>query len=206
MPQHQSRLYLSALSVIVVAVALLASSASDAAKRTFKNDQAAADSFQTKIDFIKANAASSKPSQKPTVFSQEEINAYFAERRLNMPEGVKSVVFDLRENEVTARTRVDFEQIRKSRQSMNPLLAIFDGEHDCEVTAYAEPAGAGMVHVRVESVEIDGVTVPKMALRMFVEKYVNPKYPNVGLDNDYRLPAHIESAVIDLDEGTIIQR
>ena len=206
MPQHQSRLYLSALSAVVVALALLASSASGAAKRKFKSDQAAADSFQKKIDFIKSNAASSSPSQKPIVFSQEEINAYFAERRLNIPEGVKSVVFDLRENEVTARTRVDFEQIRKSRQNTNPLLAIFDGEHDCEVTAYAEPAGAGMVHVRVESLEIDGVTVPKVALRMFIEKYVNPKYPNVAIDNDYRLPARIDLAVIAPEQGTIIQK
>lgn len=175
-------------------------------KRLFKNDQAAADSFQMKVDRIKANAAAAAPDRKPTKFSQEEINAYFAERRLKLPEGVKTVTFDLKPEQVSAFTRVDFEQIRKSRKSMNPLLAIFDGVHDCHVVASAQPAGPGMVHVRVESVEIDGMTVPRMALELFVKHYVNPKYPNVGLDNDYKLPARIDAAVIGDQVGTITQK
>lgn len=175
-------------------------------KRLFKNDQAAADSFQDKVEHIKTNATSTKVDEKPTNFSQEEINAYFSERRLKMPEGVKTVTFDLKAGQVTAFTRVDFEQIRKERQSMNPLLAIFDGIHDCKVVAFTESAGPGQVHVRVESVEIDGLSVPRMALEMFMKHYVNPKYPNIGLDNDYKLPARIDSAVIGAQVGTIVQK
>jgi hypothetical protein len=175
-------------------------------KRSFKNDRAAADSFQTKIDHIKANAAAPNVDPAPTRFSQEEINAYFSERRLNMPEGVKSVVFDLKPNQVSAVTRVDFAQIRKGRGTMNPLLAIFDGIHDCHVVASTEAAAPGTVHVRVETVEIDGLTVPNMALEMFVKHYVNPRYPNVGLDRDYRLPARIDSAAIGDQIGTITQK
>lgn len=177
-----------------------------APKTTYKSQAAAADSFQKKVEFIQANAAAPQPDRRPVVFAQEEINAYFAERRLKMPDGVKTVAFDLKPNQVTASTRVDFEQLRQSRPSANPLLSIFDGMHDCQVVAHTEPEGPGVVHVKVESVVIDGVNVPRMALQMFVDHYVKPKYPNVGLDNDYQLPARIESATVADQQGTTVQK
>jgi hypothetical protein len=201
LPSRQKLLASTALLLFIATILCFG-----APKSAFKSQAAAADSFQKKIEFIQTNAAASRPDPKPVVFAEEEINAYFAERRLKMPEGVKTVVFDLKPNQVTATTRVDFEQLRQSRPSANPLLSIFDGMHDCQVVAHTEPAGLGMVHVKVESVVIDGVTVPRMALQMFVDHYVKPKYPNVGLDNDYRLPARIESATIADQQGTTIQK
>lgn len=194
----------SAISAFLIILALAILPA--AAKRLFKDDKAAADSFQKKVEFIKTNAAAQPPSHKPTSFSQEEINAYFSERRLKMPDGVQKVTFDLQPDQVTAMTRVDFEQLRKSRPSMNPLLSIFDGVHDCQVVAHTEATGPGMVRVRVDSVVIDGMNVPRMALQMFVNHYVKPKYPNVDLDAEYKLPTRIETATIKTQEGVIVQR
>lgn len=188
--------------MIVLALVAIA----PAAKRLFKNDKLAADSFQKKVDFIKANAAAAQPAQTPTVFSQEEINAYFSERRLKIPDGVQKVTFDLQPDKVTALTRVDFEKLRQSRPSMNPLLSIFDGVHDCQVVAHAESAGPGRVRVRVESVNIDGMNVPRMALQMFVNHYVKPKYPNVDLDAEYKLPTRIDTATIKTQQGVIVQK
>ncbi len=190
-------------AIVLLALVALAPAA---AKRLFKNDKAAADSFQKKVDFIKSNAASAQPSQTPTLFSQEEINAYFAERRLKMPDGVQKVTFELQPDQVTALTRVDFEKLRQSRPSMNPLLSIFDGVHDCQVVAHAESAGPGRVRVRVESLNIDGMNVPRMALQMFVNHYVKPKYPNVDLDAEYKLPTRIDTATIKTQQGVIAQK
>lgn len=195
----------NATRVAIVVLALVAL-APAAAKRLFKNDKAAADSFQRKVDFIKSNAAKPQPSHMPTVFSQEEINAYFSERRLKIPEGVQKVTFALQPEQVTAFTRVDFEKLRQSRPSMNPLLAIFDGVHDCQVVAHAESAGPGRVRVRVEAVNIDGMNVPHMALQMFVNHYVKPKYPNVDLDAEYKLPTRIDTATIKTEQGVIVQK
>jgi hypothetical protein len=191
------------LAIVVVALAAMGPAA---AKRLFKNDQAAADSFQKKVEFIKTNASAPQPSQKPTSFSQEEINAYFSERRLKMPDGVQKVTFDLQPDQVTALTRVDFGQLRQSRPSMNPLLSIFDGVHDCQVVAHTEATGPGTVRVRVESVVIDGMNVPRMALQMFVNHYVKPKYPNVDLDAEYKLPTRIDTATIKTQQGAIVQK
>jgi hypothetical protein len=191
---------------VFLAAVLLISPAFSAPNRQFKSDKEAADSFQKKVDFIRENASASSPVQQPTTFSQEEVNAYFAERRLKVPDGVQTVTFDLAPSQVTASTRVDFEKLRNSRPSMNPLLAIFDGVHDCKVVAHTDPAGPGMVRVRVESVVIDGMEVPRMALELFIKHYVNPKYPDVSLENTYRLPARIDSAVIAQQAGTITQK
>lgn len=165
-----------------------------------------ADRFEHKLAHLRENAAAPRRDPAPTVFPEDEINAYFAERRLRMPEGVKSVHFTLGDGQVTAATTVDFQQLRRDRPDSNPLLAIFDGIHDCVVVAHATDSHDGEVRVTVESVTLDGMRIPKIALKMFIERFVNPKYPNVGLDKVYRLPAHIDSAVITAGQGTIIQK
>jgi hypothetical protein len=58
----------------------------------------------------------------------------------------------------------------------------------------------------VESVTIDGTNVPRMALQMFVNHYVKPKYPNVDLDAEYKLPTRMDSATIKTQEGVIVQK
>ncbi|HUQ49541.1 MAG TPA: hypothetical protein VM056_02415 [Terriglobales bacterium] len=164
-----------------------------------------ADAMQRKIDFVTVNGRKAIPEKKSTVFAQDEINAYFAERRLKMPEGVRSVKFQLRPELVTANASIDFDEITREKRSLNPLMYLFTGLHDVTVTARAVPLGKGEVRVTVETVTIDGVTVPKMALKFFVERYVNPKYPNVGLDHEYRLPAKMNSVIIQKAKGTVNQ-
>jgi hypothetical protein len=163
--------------------------------------------MQRKIDHITANAKLAHPDTKPIVFQQNEINAYFAERRLpKMPEGVKSVVLTLTSNHVHGVTNVDFDQLTASRRSSNPLLYIFTGTHDAEVDATVEPAPAGMVHVRIDSASIDGLPIPRAAMRLFIERYVQPRWPNVALENDYHLPARIDSVSIGNAVGSAIQK
>ncbi len=168
-------------------------------------EHAAADAMQRKIDYVQQNGRAARPNSRPTVFLQSEINAYFQERRVKMPEGVRSVVWTLTPQTATARTRVDFDQITASRQSQNPLLAIFSGIHDVEVVARAT-ASNGIAHIRVESASIDGVNIPRRILQMFIERWVQPKYPSVDLENDYKLPARIDSVLIQDRKAIITQR
>jgi hypothetical protein len=177
-----------------------------AAKR-FVSEREAADSFQRKLEMVQHNATLETPESRPSIFFEEEINAYFSERRLpNMPDGVKSVRFQLRPANVTAHTTVDFDELRRQRNVRNPMLSVFTGQHDCEVQAVVGSAGPGKVRVRVESVSIDGVSIPMPLVEMFIDRFVNPKYPAVGVDREYSLPARIDSAVIKLEEGVIVQR
>ena len=63
-----------------------------------------------------------------------------------------------------------------------------------------------MTHVNVRSVMLDSVSIPKMALEMFIEKWVNPKYPTIRLDGDYKLPAKIDIVTIEERRGIITQK
>ena len=61
--------------------------------------------------------------------------------------------------------------------------------------------------MNVQSVEIDGVTVPRVALEYFVSKYLQPKYGNnVGLNSNFAMPSHVDTAVVGNNTLTITQR
>jgi hypothetical protein len=181
---------------------VVASQRSNAAS---SSETEAADSFQRKIDHIQENSKRETPDDAPIVITQNEVNAYFAQRRLKMPDGVKSVVFQFHPGKVVALTHVDFEEITKERHSWNPLLALFSGVHDAEVVAHAK-GNSGRAQVYVDSVTLDGVNVPRVALELFIEKFVNGKYPNVRLDGQYKLPAKLDTVTIGEGQSTVTQR
>src|ERR1700704_5439969 len=60
--------------------------------------------------------------------------------------------------------------------------------------------------VHVNSVAIDEVEVPQFVLELFVDKYVTPRYPGVGLDSVFALPDKIETATVGEHRLTIVQR
>jgi hypothetical protein len=193
------------LLAAIAAFAFAKQNAPRAASETTRVEIAAADSMQRKIDFLKRNANVTPPDPRPTIFSQTEINAYFAQRRVKMPEGIHSVTFDLSPGLVTARTRVNFDDLTANAHSYNPLLAIFRGVHDVQVVATAN-GSSGSANVFVQSVTLDGVRVPRMALDLFIQKFVNPKYPSIALDGTYKLPVRLDKVMIADRRGTVTQR
>ena len=167
-------------------------------------DSSAAASAQRKVDHIKANGALAKPDPTPTVFTEQEINAYIASGKIQLPEGVQSVHLVGLNGVVTGTARVDFDKVRSGRSS-NPLLSMFSGVHDVEAEAHAQGSnGTGVIHV--DSVALDGVEVPDFLLELFIKKYVQPKYPEVGTDSRIALPDKIDSATIGKHTLTVIQK
>lgn len=160
-----------------------------------------ADGFQKKIDQFRENGKLEPPVAGTVKVTSEEVNAYFAQRRLKMPDGVKTVVFKFDTETVTGITRVDFDEITRQRRTWNPLMAIFTGVHDVEVVATTMPEGEYHARVRVESVVIDGVKVPRMAMQLFVDRFVKPKYPKVDLDAVYKLPVKLRSVEVKKDHA-----
>jgi hypothetical protein len=162
-------------------------------------------SFERKLQHVQSNGAQPHPDPSPTEFSEEEINAYFASGNVELPAGVKSVVFQGQPGIVIGTSQVDFDQLKAGKNSYNPLLSIFSGLHDVVVAAHAYGArGEGLVHV--DSVSLDGVEVPEFVLQLFVEKYLKPKYPNIGLDSRFALPARVDAATVGLHRMTVTQK
>lgn len=164
-----------------------------------------ADSLQTKLDHIQQNGEQEHPDQAPTVMTEEEINDYIAAGRIVLPQGVKKLKLEGHSGVVTAFLNVDFDEIRAGQNSSNPMLSLFSGQHDVRVEADASGSGRqGRVHVR--EVDIDGFSVPRMALEYFVSKYITPKYPNVGIDSQFQLPNNIDMAMVGYHKLAVTQK
>lgn len=162
-------------------------------------------SCDRKLEHLLNNGAQSAPNPSPTEFSEQEINAYFASGKVQMPTGVRSVAFQEQPGMVIGSSQVDFDQLKAGKTSYNPLLFVFSGVHDVVVTTHAYAAkGQGVVHV--DSVSLDGVEVPRLVLELFVEKYLRPKYPNIGLDSQFDLPARVDAATIGLHKLIVTQK
>jgi hypothetical protein len=164
-----------------------------------------AESMQVKLDHIRENGQREHPDQTPTVLTEDEINDYLASDKVQLPQGVKKVKLEGHSGLVNGLVNVDFDEIRAGQKSSNPLLSIFSGRHDVRVEADAAGSGGvGKVHVR--NVNIDSIDVPHMALEFFVQKYITPKYPNVGIDSEFKLPSRIDIATVGYHKLTVTQK
>lgn len=162
-------------------------------------------SARRKIVHLEANARKSHPDPTPTVLTEAEINAYLNSGEVAMPKGVQSVRLRGEEGAVTGNARVDFDQVRAGIHSSNPLLGVFSGVHDVEVATHAYGKG-GQGYVHVDSVSLDGVEVPHFVLELFVEKYLTPRYPQIGMDSRFTLPDRIDSAVVGSHQVKLTQK
>jgi hypothetical protein len=161
---------------------------------------------ERKIKWIRDNAGSPHPSTKPTVLTSAEWNAYLNEGGVKLPEGVSHVRLSSQPAVVHGDAEVDFDRLTSNRTRSNPFLSLFTGKHHVTATAQAA-ASNGIGTVRVESVEFDGVEVPRIALEYFSNRYLRPKFGNaVGMDSTFRLHSRIDTAILGTDQISISQR
>ena len=162
-------------------------------------------SMDRKVDALEANAARNPPRRMSTDLTEAEINAYINSPAVKLPAGVHSPHLTGIDSNVTGTANVDFDQIKAGRSSSNPLLGLFSGTHDVKVKVRGIGTN-GQVNVDVESVEIDGVSVPRMALEFFIDRYLKPKYPEIGMHSTFRMPDRIDTAVVGSHVLTLVQK
>ncbi len=168
-------------------------------------NSAAVISMQRKLEHLQANGASPHPDTTSTEFTEQEINSYFASGNVKLPVGVQSATFQAQPEVITSTARVDFDQLKTGRNSSNPLLSVFAGVHDVVVVAHAHGVG-GQGFVHVDSVSLDGVEIPAFVLQIFVQKYLQPRYSNIGVDSRFALPDRVDTATVGLHTLTITQK
>ena len=162
-------------------------------------------SLQRKLDHIEANSRTSRPDQTPTIFTDEEVNAYLASDQIELPAGVQSVKLQFGAGTIGGTSRVDFDKALAGARSTNPLLSIFSGVHEVAVATHAR-GFARQGHVHVDSVSLDGIEVPNFVLQLFIEKYLQPKYPQIGLDSRFALPDRIDAAIVAEHQVMLTQK
>lgn len=166
---------------------------------------AQAQSVDKKFAYIVKNGSRSTPDQTPTIINEGELNAWLQSGEAGLPEGVERLQLFAHPGIIRATATVDFDKITAGAPSSNPLLALFSGTHEVEARAQAQGRG-GMGEVNIESVSIDGVTVPKMALEYFADKYIRPKHPELGVDSRFQLPHKIDIARVGARQVTLTQK
>lgn len=178
------------------------------ARTAFRDPPASRDraaECERKLQYIRGNGSAPQPDTRPTVLTEDEINACFAAGAVPLPSGVRKVTFAGAPGVVTAYARVDFEQITASQRSVNPLLQLLTGVHDIVAVADADGAG-GVAVIRVRSVSLDGANIPRVALEYFLDRFVKPKHPEIGLDTRFRMPYRIDRAQVGAHTLTLRQK
>jgi len=186
------------LWMILSAAALLFAAAGTANEKL-------ADQFAVRLHHIQQNGMSATPDNAPTVLPDDEGNAYFAAGRVKLPASVQQLRYSTTPGSVNAIARIDFDVLTQNSTSNNPLLSLFSGVHDVRVIADAS-AQNGTATVAAQSVEIDGIPVPRMALEYFVKKYLTSKFPNVGMTSHFKLPSRVDSAKVETTKVVVYQR
>jgi hypothetical protein len=161
--------------------------------------------MEQKLAYLKVNGAKAHPDVKPTELTEAEANAYFNEGGVKLPKGVSQVHLASRPGVLDAHAKVDFEEIMQGRGSTNPMFAMFSGKHDVQVVTKAGGAN-GSGSIQVQSIQLDGSEVPRWLLDFFVQHYIAPKYPNVGMTTTFKLPLRIDTAVVETGRVRLVQR
>lgn len=162
-------------------------------------------SAERKFHHIEINGQAPTPDSTPTVLTEDEVNAYINSGAVQLPKGVRRVRLEGVPGVVTANARVDFDQITQGSRSVNPLLMLFSGVHDVQAAAHAHgERGQGYVHI--DRVAIDNVEVPQVALQFFIDHYIKPKHPEIGIDTRFRMPDRIDTAIVGQHQLTFVQK
>jgi hypothetical protein len=166
---------------------------------------AAAKSADSKFQKIETNGQKSQPDQTPIVFTENEINAYVASGAVKLPEGIDRLRFSGTQQSITTNATIDFDKVTEGKASSNPMMGLFSGVHEVQIVSHGHAAG-GQAEVVIDSVSLDGVRVPRMALEYFANHYIKPKYPDLGLDSRFELPDRIDTATVGNHVLTITQK
>ncbi len=188
-------------------VMLLLMAAIFGAAQPLQNDHHSAEfrAMQQKLDYLRQNAAKSKPDAKGTAVTEREANAYFSEGGVTLPKGVSNVRLTSQPGIIDGHAQIDFEAIMQGKGSANPLLELFSGQHEVHIITQASGT-AGMGTIRVQSAFLDGIEVPQIALQFFAQHYLTPRYPHVGVTSTFKLPLRIDSAVVQSGRVELTQK
>jgi hypothetical protein len=185
---------------LVVAILLLFTSA-------FAQAQHSAEYLSADKKFSAMTAFEAHPAPGGTVtrVSDAELNAYFNEGGIKLPDGVSDLRLETEPGILHGSAQVDFDKVTAKSRSNNALMMVFTGVHTVRVTAEAN-GSKGRARIIVQSVSLDGLEIPKQALEFFIQRYLQPKYPEIDLDTVIGMPYRIDSAAVGEGQITLSQR
>ena len=147
-----------------------------------------ADSAQKKLDSISDQKL--KPGAIVTL-SPREINAWIHEKAVKaFPEGIRNEHIDLGPGTADGNALVDLTKI--SRAKTNALVArLIEGERPLRVAIRVESSN-GRATVFLTHVELSGVAIDGSILDFLIKHFVQPRYPDIKINEPIDLDFNME--------------
>ena len=161
-----------------------------------------ADSAQKKLDSISDQKL--KPGAVVTL-SPREINAWLHEKAVKaFPDGIRNEHVDLGPGTTDGNALVDLTKISKSKNSVNPLIArLIEGERPLRVAIRVESAN-GRCTVFLTHVELSGVAIDGSILDFLIKHFVQPRYPDIKINEPFDLDFNIERIEIQPSDVRVV--
>jgi hypothetical protein len=153
-----------------------------------------ADSAQKKLDSISDRKL--RPGAVVTL-TPGEINAWLHEKALKaFPEGIRNEHIDLGSATAEGNALVDLTKISKGKSSVNPLIGrLIEGERPLRIAIRVESAN-GRATVVLTRVELSGVAVDGSILDFLIKHFVQPRYPDMKINEPFDLDFNIDRVEI----------
>ena len=148
-------------------------------------------SAKKKIDRINSG---SLRNGETVILSENEINSFFKyDHSGEMPEGVREVKVDLGEGGAVVRVFVDLSRAQDQQGAPGGIVWRFLLRGERKVVAHCRYRSAdGYGRLDVDSVEIDGRTVPRFIVDWLIASYVNPQIPDFEVGKTVGLPKKVQ--------------
>ena len=148
-------------------------------------------SAKKKIDRINSG---SLRNGETVVLSENEINSFFKyDHSGEMPEGVREVNVEFREGGAVVRVFVDLSRAQDQQGAPGGIVWRFLLRGERKVVAHCRYRSAdGYGRLDVDSVEIDGRTVPRFIVDWLIASYVNPQMPDFEVGKAVGLPKKVQ--------------
>jgi hypothetical protein len=147
-----------------------------------------ADSAQKKLDSISDQKL--KPGAVVTL-SPREINAWIHEKAVKaFPDGIRNEHIALGPGTTDGNALVDLLKLGKG--NINSLIArLIEGERPLNISIRAESAN-GRATVFLTQVELSGVAVDGSILDFLIKHFVQPRYPDIKINEPFDLDYNID--------------
>ncbi|MGH9648066.1 MAG: hypothetical protein ACRD4E_14745 [Bryobacteraceae bacterium] len=124
--------------------------------------------------------------------SPREINAWIHEKAVKaFPQGIRNEHLDLGPGTTEGNALVDLTKLTKSN-NVNPLIArLIEGERPLKVAIRVESA-LGRATVFLTHVELSGVAVDGSILDFLIKHFVQPRYPDIKINEPFDLDYNID--------------
>ena len=184
-------------------IALRTIAAKESAKSPTEISPKAAKVLQQKIDDIKVADANPNRQDGPKrleVFEAELESYLLYSLKDDIPAQVDSADVQIGPDVVALDTQITFA----SNATGNTVVdALMGGTHNLFVKGqFIGHQGRGKFDLR--EVRVDGIPVPNVLIQALIKKYVNPKYPEVDLNQPFDMPWGIEELKLELGKANVV--